>query len=236
VSLKLVFSTLLTVLFFTEQSKAYGLKPESGCTQLIEYNFYTVCYSDAFAQAEWTYHLLTAKSIKGKQKRTNNFKSDFMAMPVLSPRAFKGSGYDRGHLVPAGDMKLNFQSMSETFYMTNMSPQKPGFNRGIWRSLEEGFRKAVLKFGDAFVVTAPLLTDELDWTKTGVAIPKFYYKVAYFPKAELMLAFLLPHQKSQGKRYRHYSTSVDQIEKLTGFDFFKGLPDDLEDSLEKIVY
>ena len=133
-------------------ASAFELEPvSSSCPQTIDYTHYSVCYSQRFKQAEWTIHLLTEKSIRGQQRRTDDFRPDHRAFPVVSHRAFSGSGFDRGHLVPAADMKLNKKAMSETFYMTNMSPQTPGFNRGIWKSLEYGFRKAVLTYGSTIV-------------------------------------------------------------------------------------
>jgi endonuclease G len=69
--------------------------------------------------------------------RTNDFREDYkVTTGSASLSDFKGSGYDRGHLAPAGDMKWSSTAMSESFYMSNMSPQKPGFNRGIWKKLE----------------------------------------------------------------------------------------------------
>lgn len=229
-----VFFTFL--LFHTSNVWAFQFEPISNCAQNLDYQFYSLCYSSDFKQAEWTFHLLTKKSIQGRQRRTDDFRPDSNAMPIVGPKAFKGSGFDRGHLVPAADMKLSRESMSETFYMTNVSPQHPSFNRGLWNALEHGFRKTVLKFGDAFVVTAPVLNPELRRIKGGVAVPDFYYKIAYFPEANFMMAFLLPNKSLRGQNYTDYSVSVDLIEEITGIDFFADLPDWQEDSLEEKVY
>lgn len=227
---------LAFLLFHPLSVWAFEFEPVSNCKQNLDYKFFSLCYSSKYKQAEWTIHLLTQKSIKGRQKRTDDFRSDYNASPVISKRAFQGSGFDRGHLVPAADMKLNKEAMSETFYMTNMSPQDPSFNRGVWNALEHGFRKAVLKYGDAFVVTAPVLTKGLRRIKGDVAVPDFYYKIAYFPEADFMMAFLLPNKSLRGQSYTDYSVSVDTIEEITGIDFFSDLPDRKEKALEQIVY
>ena len=138
--------------------------------------------------------------------------------------------------MPAADMRLDFVSMSETFYMTNMSPQHLAFNRGAWRSLEHGIRKMVIEHGPAFVVTAPLLEPHLKRLKSHVAVPEFFYKIAYFPEAEFMVAFLMPNTNSKGLSYHEKSVSVDELEELTGIDFFADLPDKLESRLEEKVY
>lgn len=189
-------------------------------------------------QALWTFHYLSPESIKGRQKRTGDFRSDHRVYPAVGSRDYRGSGFDRGHLVPAGDMKLNRISMSETFFMTNMSPQRPGFNSGVWRALEEGLRKEVLKRGYAFVFTAPVLLKgaAYDHIWSGVTIPDEYYKIAYFPKEQIMLAYLIPNESQRGKKYREFQVSVDEIEEITGLDFFAELPDDIEDVLEAELY
>ena len=188
--------------FFISFSHAAGNEflPKSDCDQKVRQTYYTVCYSQEHRQALWTYHKLTVSSINGKQKRTNNFRKNSKVADPVGPKDFSGSGYDRGHLVPAGDMKLNKKAMSETFFMTNMSPQNPTFNRGLWGSLEQKVRYWVKRDGEAVVVTAPVLENGLSRIKSGVSVPELYYKIVYFPKLRLMKAFLMPNKKpAQGE-------------------------------------
>lgn len=210
------------------------LKPKTHCDVGISYTYYDICYSEEHLQAFWTFHPLTKKSIKGKQKRTNNFKRDLDVKRPIGPRDYRGSGFDRGHLVPAGDMKLNRTAMSETFYMTNMSPQRSGFNSGVWRALEAGLRKDVLKYGDAFVVTGSLLDPLINYPRirSGVSIPGEYYKVAYFPKQKIMLAYLIPNKSAKGRSFKTFRITVDELEEITGYDFFEELDDHDEDIME----
>ncbi|MGH1468187.1 MAG: DNA/RNA non-specific endonuclease [Bdellovibrionales bacterium] len=216
----------------------YKLRPNTNCDIAIEYTFYEVCYSKEHLQAFWTMHKLTKKSIKGSQKRTNNFKQDDRFHPTIGSRDYRGSGYDRGHLVPAGDMKLNRTAMSETFFMTNMSPQRSGFNSGVWAALESGLRKEVLKRGDALVITAPILTPFTNYPRirSGVSIPDEYYKIAYFPDEQVMLAFLIPNFSQKGKKYQTFQVTVDELEFLTGINFFEDLDDEIEEELESEFY
>lgn len=216
----------------------YELRPNTSCDVNIEYTYYELCYSKEHLQAFWTMHLLTKESIKGKQKRTNRFKRDDRIYPTINSRDYRGSGYDRGHLVPAGDMKLNKTSMSETFYMTNMSPQKSGFNSGVWAALEGGIRKEVLRRGDALVITAPLLSPFTNYKRirSGVTIPVEYYKIAYFPDEQIMLAFLIPNESQKGKKFKTFQVTVNELELLTGIDFFEKLDDDAEENMESELY
>lgn len=140
--------------------------------------------------------------------------------------------------MPAGDMKLNRLSMTDTFYMSNMSPQRPGFNSGIWRSLESHIRDQVLSLGEALVVTAPVLLKSRHYNRirTGVSIPNYYYKIAYYPEAELMEAYLIPNESQSGKHISDFLVTVDQLEDLTGIDFYSGLEDELEEILESNLF
>ncbi|MEK6554333.1 MAG: DNA/RNA non-specific endonuclease [Bdellovibrionota bacterium] len=209
--------------------------PKSGCDQVLYKKLYTVCYSKKHRQAFWTSHDLTLESISGTAQRTDRFKADpDLDDPVL-PTDYTRSGYDRGHLVPAGDMKLNGQAMADSFFMSNMSPQVPQMNRGLWSSLENTLRKWVKQFGDAWVITAPVLYKGLQKLPSGVSIPTQYYKIVYVPSQKMMAAFLVPNINTTGHNFWDYVTSVDKIEVLTGFDFYHELDDALEKKLEKQV-
>ena len=170
----------------------------------------------------------------GTQSRTNDYRADRNISTPVGPRDYSGSGFDRGHLVPAADMKINRQAMSETFFMTNMTPQRPGFNRGIWQSLERTMRKLVASKGLAYVITAPILANGLPRLPKNIAIPESYYKIAYFPKTQEMWAYLIPNFSQKGRKLQEFLVSVDEIETLTGIDFYSQLPDALEDRLEAL--
>ncbi len=124
-----IVSLLLTL---TYSLSAQDLLPTSTTGQIVEHTYFTLSYSEDHEQAEWVYYELTPMLINGTQARTDNFRPDPKVSTVSAQLSdYKGSGYDRGHLCPAGDMKLNKTAMSETFYLSNMSPQEASFNRGI---------------------------------------------------------------------------------------------------------
>ncbi len=209
--------------------------PKGDCEQIVLHNHLSLCYSSEHRQSSWVTHLLTKESINGRQGRTNNFRRDLSVDDPVGSRDYKGSGFDRGHLAPAGDMKLSYEMMSESFYMTNMSPQRSAFNSGKWRSLESFIRKKVKLWGDAYIVTAPYLKGEFDTIWSGVSIPDFYYKIAYFPEENIMIAYFMPNKRLTGHDLEEFLVSVDELEELTGFDFFSELPDDVEDMLESKI-
>lgn len=212
----------------------YNFKPKAPCDLELDYNYYQLCYSVEHRISKWAMHELTLAQIKGSQARTNDFKADHRAPNPVHADSYRRSGYDRGHLVPAADMRLNHQAMSETFFMTNMTPQNPGFNSGVWNSLEAHIRKEVERLGPALIITAPILLEQQNYLmlQSGVSIPDEFYKIAYFYADQSMQAFVIPNAHAHGQSYRSFKTTVREIETLTAIDFFSELPDDLENMLE----
>ena len=232
--IKSITTILTLILFISFASSAQLLIPTSTTGQIVRHTYYTLSYSEKDEQAEWVFYTLTSEMLNGKQKRTNDFRQDTLITSISAqPLDYKHSGYDLGHLCPAQDMKLNKTSMSESFLMSNMSPQKPSFNRGIWKKLEAKVRKWAITEGRIYVITGGVLTSNKG--KIGVdsvSIPKYFYKVVYDPNGQgKMIAFLIPNEKSI-KPLRTYVVSVDSVESLTGIVFFPELPDTLENLLE----
>lgn len=209
-------------------------KPKADCELELDYTYYDLCYSLTHRQSLWAKHEVTPEQVKGKQKRTNNFKADDRLTDPVDPDDYRRSGFDRGHLVPAGDMKQNFTAMSESFFMTNMTPQNPSFNSGIWNTLEAHVRDEVLKLGAAIVITAPVLlkTQIYPRLKTNISIPDYFYKIIFFQEQLQMHAYLIPNAPSEGSKFTDYKVTVKEIEDLTGIDFFYELESNLQLKLE----
>lgn len=130
--------------------------------EIIKYTYYTLAYSEDDEQAYWVYYKLSPELINGTQSRTDDFRADpLVSTGSASLADYSGSGYDRVHLCPAADMTLNKTSMSETFYLSNMSPQVPGFNRGKWSTLEDQARTWALAFDGLDVATGPIFEDNI---------------------------------------------------------------------------
>lgn len=224
----------IIVALFTTSAFAKSYLPNCDDGQLVRHKYYSLCYSEDHEQSFWVAHRLTIKSITGPQKRTNNFRQDSKVVTGSATKAdYKNSGYDRGHLVPAGDMKLNYTSMSETFFMSNMSPQIAGFNRGVWNRIENETRRWVKTYSELQVVTGPVLEKGLPVIGYGVSIPRYYYKIIFdnTSKVPKMIAFLLEN-KSDKRHISEFVTTVDEVERVTGIDFFTYLPRKLQAKLE----
>ena len=215
--------------------------PTSSTGEIIERLNYTLSYSEVHEQAEWVAYKLTKKAIQAPNvKRTGDFRPDpKVRKGSASPRDYYGTGYDRGHLAPAGDMNFNKKAMSETFYMSNMSPQIRNFNGGIWRELEESTRDWAYDNKELFIVTGPVLTQGIRERigENGVSVPDLFYKVILdvTEPGKKAIAFLIPNEVSN-KPLKEYVVSIDRIEELTGIDFFhQFLKDDFEQDLEKMA-
>ena len=206
--------------------------------QIIQHSAYTLNYSEQHEQASWVAYTLTSTHIRGTVNRTNDFREDYkVKTESASLFDYKGSGYDRGHLAPAGDMKWSSTAMSESFYMSNMSPQLPGFNRGIWKKLESNVRNWARDNGELYVVTGPILTGNYPTIGANqVSIPHYYYKVILdYKEPDIKgIGFILPHEKSSSS-LQSFVISIDEVERRTGFDFYHSLPDSIEKQIESNV-
>ncbi len=188
------------------------------------YAGFALLYSEPHEQPAWVAYLLTDDEVLGTLTRTNNFRAD----PGISTGSaaladYKGSGYDRGHLAPAADMKWSSTAMSESFLMSNMIPQAPGFNRGIWKKLEAWVRDQTMANQEVYVVSGPVLTDGpyQEIGPNGVDIPKRYFKVIldYMEPELKAIGFILPNEKSS-LPLSAYAVPVNRVEVITGLDFF----------------
>jgi len=194
---------------------------------------YALAYEEKHEQASWVQYLLTRKGLKQSPvKRSNDFREDTYITTGSSEKGdYYRSGYDRGHLCPAADRSYSTLAMSHTFLMSNMSPQLPRFNRGIWKKLESEIRKYALKEDSIIVVTGPVLTITPLGTigANNVTVPGAYYKAIYdLTPPHKTIAYILPHKEDLSKDLSQYCVSVDILENLTGIDFFPGIREEKE--------
>ncbi len=201
--------------------------------EVVHHTYYSLCYVEQAEQASWVSYTLTPEMVSGSTPRKDAFRVDpLVSTASAHPNDYKSSGYDRGHLAPAASMSCNAVAMSESFFMSNMSPQLPAFNRGGWKRLEELVRSWSVERGLIHVVSGSVLNDVDQYIgENRVAVPKHYYKVIYDPNKQQMIAFIVPNAKLESD-LRQYVQSVDSLEQLTGIDFFPALNDDIESVCE----
>lgn len=211
-----------------EYLPAYGKKD-----QIIRREGYVLDYQEEYEQASWVVHRLLNKT--GRARRAENFQPDpLVKTKTALPFDYSGTGYDRGHLAPAGDFNYDQRLKYDTFYMSNMSPQAHDFNTGIWNDIEQKVRSWSKKRGDLVIVTGPVLRKGLPTIgkSTRIAVPEFYYKLVYDPQKEEAIAFLIENKAWVDVLMKDFTTSIDEVEEKTGIDFFARLPKKLQDTIE----
>ena len=202
---------------------------------LIQHYAYSMVYDNSHEQSKWVCYKISSAFESGMHKRKDLFKEDPLIIEGSASHSdYKGSGYDRGHLAPAADMTWSEVAMKESFYYSNISPQRPSFNRGIWKRLESMIRKWGSDFDSLYVTTGPLLIDSLDVIGSGVSVPKHFYKtILSFKEGKPLssISFLLENKGSKS-RLKDFVISTDSLEKISKLNFNSGLNRLLQDSLE----
>ncbi|WP_138434873.1 DNA/RNA non-specific endonuclease [Winogradskyella algicola] len=209
--------------------------PTSTTGQIVHHQNYSLSYNEPYEQAEWVAYELKSSHLSSTNHKRPYFEIDNAVKSGAAHwRNYKQSGYDRGHLCPAGDRRFSKTAHDETFLTSNISPQEHQFNAGVWNRLEQKVRYWAKKYDGVFVVTGGILKDGLKTIgEERVAVPNQFYKIVLDntngnPK---VLAFLLNHKDSDLPLYK-FVVSVDEVEKLTGIDFFPELDDTIENKIE----
>ncbi len=159
--------------------------PTSTTNQLVNRDYYLLSYNEKAEQAEWVFYFLDAGKNSGDFKRPYFIQDPKVKTKSADYRNYKNSGYDKGHLVPAGDMKFSKKAFDDTFYTSNISPQRKDFNAGIWNRLEQKTRYWADKFGGIYVVTGGVLEKNLKTIGTEeVAVPK--YSIKFYWRLKIM--------------------------------------------------
>lgn len=206
--------------------------------EIVHHPGFTLLYSEQHEQAQWVAYVLTKEETTKRFDRTDRFLEDPLIITQSATiEDYKSSGYDRGHLAPAADLAWSEASMKASFYFSNMSPQEPSFNRGIWKKLETQVRSWAIEYDSVFIVTGPILN--ADYTSIGpnqVSVPTYYYKAILNLNAEKPqgIAFILKNESSKAE-LTSFISSIDSLEAVSGLDFFPFLEDKIEKKVESKV-
>lgn len=208
---------------------------------------YALSYNCQTGIANWVSWELD-RSWLGIVERSDDFRPDF-DLPAdcyaVRPNDYRGSGYDRGHLIPSGDRTNSESDNSSTFVMSNMIPQSPSNNREVWRELEEYSRGLVVRGKQLYIVAGGSgIAKKIAQSK--VVVPAFTWKVILIvdrPDAELTsdnlqtIAVWMPNsERVRNTDWRDYIVSVDEVEQKTGYNFFARLPRNIQRQIEQIAY
>ncbi|WP_336535178.1 DNA/RNA non-specific endonuclease [Bacteroides acidifaciens] len=226
-------NTSLQVLSSKELAIPISMTPQQ--EQIIRHTGYTVSYNKELKLPNWVSYELTREETKGKEKRNNRFIADPLVKGIIATNAdYARSGYDKGHMAPAADMKWSPQAMKESFYFSNMCPQHPQLNRRGWKNLEEKIRDWAIADSAIIIICGPIITKQPKTIgKNKVAVPQQYFKVILSPFVRPMRAIgFLFNNRQALEPLSTYAVTVDSIERLTNMDFFASLPDEIENKIE----
>lgn len=203
--------------------------------QIVDYPGFTVNFNAARHVPNYVVWELTADECNGSEKRLNNFFKDPGVVGCPEPRDYKKSGYTRGHMAPAADMKWSAEAIKASNYLTNVCPQSAAMNSGAWSKLEENCRSWARRDSAIIIISGPVLTDRmpLHIGRNHVAVPERFFKVVLAPYADPPrgIGFVMPNSRVPGGVQSH-AVSIDRVEEITGYDFFSALPDDIEHDVE----
>lgn len=217
-------------------------------SQILEYTGHTLSYNNETRLPNWVAYELTATEAEGDNPRKDKFARDPQAAGAQgSKEDYRNSGWDRGHMAPAGDMKWDTKAMDETYYFTNICPQNHQLNNGDWKELEEKCREWAVKYGSIYIVCGPIITENVHGRlgENQIVIPDKFYKVLLVQKDGKYqgAGFLFTNYPKRDSRIstkpgpdrplESYMVTIDEVEAATGMDFFPKLPDSVETAVEK---
>jgi endonuclease G len=212
----------------------YELLVQAPREQRVVHTLFTLSYSEAYELPSWVAYKLTPEQAKA----TGKFKEKYMADPLVTtgssmPKDYRDAPFIMGQLIPVEDMLISPQAAEETFLMSNIVPQKPAFNHFVWKANEQLIREWAKEGSTLYIVAGPVLTDVPFFTfgPSKVSIPTRYYKVVLDVHGNRAIGFLFRANTANGQP-KSFAVSVDEVEKVTGLDFFPSLPDDVEQAVE----
>lgn len=222
------------------EKQASTVTNSSSTETIIEYEGFTVSYNPKMHIPNWVFYELTAAETNGPYSRKGkDFQQDPRAnVPQSDSYDFRGSGWSRGHMAPAADFKWSDTAMWETFYYTNICPQDRELNNRYWNTLENKVRGWANQFGRVYVVTGPVVGKNINGTigSHNVTVPDAFFKAILAPSADGWTSIAFVMENSPNQRYfKDCATTVNTVEKMTGFDFFPSLNDAIEESIEDLL-
>ena len=215
-----------------ELPKIQSTQPE----KIVHHSGYSVSFNTDWLIPNWVAYELTAEEVQGVEPRGNSFTPDPQIWQSPSTDEYKNSGFDRGHMAPAADMKWSKQAMTESFYTSNICPQNQNLNKGDWKDLEEHVRNMATLYDHVFVVCGPIVSlkpNHIGYNQK-IAVPDAFFKAILRRKDDTWsaLGFMMPN-KAGHKNLSSYAMSIEELEIIIDMNLFYNLPDDVEEQVEK---
>ena len=203
--------------------------------QILNRTAYSLSYNPELLIPNWVAWKLTAEHADGNYPRDNTYYEDEdVPYPKATNEDYKGSGWSKGHMCPAGDNKWDLDAMRESNMLTNICPQHASLNSGLWNVIERDCRKWAKKYGELYIVCGPVLLNREHETigKNNVVVPEAFFKVVLRLKPKYTSIGFIIRNNDGRKEKDQYINTVDEVERITGMDFFPFLEDSVEDIVE----
>jgi endonuclease G len=227
----LLSACLISLSTFAQQ---YELPAPGSREQLVKHTLFALSYNEGYELASWAAYQLTPEQAKA----TGTFKEKYIEDPLVTTgsattKDYKDAGFIMGQLVPPEDMFTSKEAVEETFLTSNTVPHKPSFNKYVWKTIEGLIREWAKEGNTLYIVTGPVLKDAPFGTfgQNKISIPTRYYKVLLDANGERAIGFIIRSNIATGSP-KSFAISVDELEKITGIDFFPELADELEAKVE----
>jgi endonuclease G len=232
--MKQLLILLFGMLCYAVSAQQYELPAQASREQQVKHTLFTLSYNEGYEMPSWVAYKLTPEQAKA----TGTYKEKYSEDPMVttgtaSIKDYKDAGFIMGQLVPPEDMFTSQQAVNETFLISNTVPQKPAFNKYIWKTNEKLIREWAKEGNTLYIVTGPILADAPfgSFGPNKVSIVTRFYKAVLDMNGERAIGFVFRNNASSGTQ-KSFAISVDELEKITGIDFFPLLPDDLEQKVE----
>ena len=204
--------------------------------QILKRVAYTASYNSDLRIPNWVAWRLTGAHTRGKNKRAGvKFHEDTnVPMPRAVDFDYVRSGYDRGHLCPSADNRWDATAQEQSFLLTNVCPQDHNLNVGDWHELEILCRKWAKTYGSIYIVAGPVLFKGKHKTigKNKVTVPEAFFKVVLCMEKKPKAIGFIYRNESGNRSKSYYVNTIDDVERITGIDFFPALPDKVESEVE----
>lgn len=216
------------------------LTPKTVTERVLTKSNYTVSFNSQTNIPNWVAWSITSDELIERESRSNNFQPDpeLPTHSAVTTEDYTGSGYDRGHMCPAADNKYHWRAMDESFYMTNICPQNHNLNAGVWSTLEQQCRRWAVGDTVVHVVCGPILYDNhaprYIGDKHKVRVPDAFFKVVLkgYEQGVPQGGGFIFENKAGKKSLSHYACTINEVEEITGIDFFYHLADKEEERIE----
>lgn len=234
--------SILLLLSFPAFGQQHELPKTKRDETIVFHIGHILSFNQEWRQPEWVAYELTSLELTGPANRKN---STFLLDPSLpaewqpSPRDYASSGFSRGHLIPAGDLKYSQDAMDESFYMSNICPMYKEFNTGIWERLERKVRDWAKEYGRVYIICGPIMGKNINGKvgKSVLPVPDAFYKAVLIPYNDsyVTIAFYMPNSPEPKKKLGDYTITTFELESIIGRTLFYSLDKRVSKSIKGVL-